>query len=404
MRRPVAFMLVLAACAPRGTATVPAPSGAPIVLLVSIDGFRADYLDRGATPVLDSLAHAGVRARWMEPSFPSKTFPNHYTIVTGLRPDHHGIIANNITDSLLGRFTMSNRAAVRDPRWWGGEPIWVTAERQSVPTGPMFWPGSEAPIEGIHPNHWLAFDGDMPSAARVDTVLSWLGLPEGERPRFLTLYFDIVDHAGHTFGPDAPQVTDSLRAVDQAMRRLSDGLHRMGIADRVNLVVVSDHGMTAVGPDRVIALDDYIDMDDVTVNDWGPAVMLAPKPGRAEAVYRALKGASANLDVYWKGEVPARLAFGTNPRIPAIVAIAHEGWTVTTRARAASVRSGGTHGYDNALPSMRALFVASGPAFHRGVVVAPFGNIQVYDLLARLLGVTPAPNDGSPDSTAMLLR
>lgn len=405
MRPFLALALLAAACAPHSGSPAGAPGATdpPSIILISLDGFRPDYLNRHVTPVLDSLARAGVRAEWMEPSFPSKTFPNHYTIVTGLRPDHHGIIANNMHDSLLGVFSMSIRAAVQDARWWGGEPIWVTAAKAGRTTSAMFWPGSEAPIEGVRATHWLPFDNSFPLAARVDSTLHWLDVPAAERPAILTLYASQMDDAGHRFGPGSSAVTDSLRVVDAMVRRLVDGLHARGLGDRVNIIIVSDHGMAPTGPDKVIALDDYISLDDVQVNDWGPVTMLAPKPGRAEAVYRALKGAHPHYDVYWTRDLPARLAFGTHPRIGSIVGIADDGWTVTTRARAAQVKVGGNHGFDNALASMHALFIASGPAFRHGVVVAPFSNIHVYDLMAHILGLTPAPNDGSLDSVRTML-
>ena len=399
-------MCLLAAlgCAPAGSAPVPAPARPPAIVLVSIDGFRPDYLARGVTPVLDSLAHAGVRAEWLEPSFPTKTFPNHYTLVTGLRPDRHGIIANNITDSVLGRFTMAARDAVRDARWWGGEPIWVTASRAGLRAAPYFWPGSEAPIGGGWASRWMGFDGGFPVAALVDSVIAALDGPAGDAVAFATLYTAAVDHAGHEFGPDSPLVDDSLRAADAMLGRLTRRLHERGLAESVNLIVVSDHGMAPVGPERVIVLDDFVSLDDITVHDWGPAVMIAPRPGRAEAVYRALRGAHPALDVHWKQDVPARLAFGSHPRVPAIVAIAADGWTVTSRARASRVEPGGNHGFDNALPSMRALFVASGPEFRRGAVVAPFSNIHVYELMAHVLGIQAAANQGSLDSVRAVLR
>ncbi|HPF60731.1 MAG: alkaline phosphatase family protein [Gemmatimonadetes bacterium] len=405
MRRLLAFLLLATACSSGGPpATRPGPSDPPVIILVSIDGFRPDYLGRGVTPTLDSLARVGVRAEWMEPSFPSKTFPNHYTIVTGLRPDHHGIIANNIRDSVLGSFSMSNRAAVQEARWWGGEPVWVALEKAGRPASAMFWPGSEAAIGGVHATHWLPFDGRMPEADRVDSLLAWLDVPAARRPGLLTLYTAAVDNAGHAFGPGSPRLADSLALADAMVTRLVAGLRAHRLADRVNLLVVSDHGMAPVGPDRVIALDDYISLDDVTVNDWGPAVMLAPAPGRAAAVYAALRGAHPALDVYWKQDVPGRLEFGTHPRVPAIVAIAREGWTVTSRARIDRVTPGGNHGFDNALPSMRALFLASGPAFRRGVVLPAFPNVDVYPLMMHILGLEPAPNDGSLEPLRAALR
>ncbi len=406
MRFLAAALLVQVAGCAAGTAAsrAPAPASPPVVILVSIDGFRIDYLQRGVTPVLDSLARVGVRADWLEPSFPTKTFPNHYTLVTGLRPDHHGIISNSLHDDLLGRFTMSNRAAVQDARWWGGEPIWVTVQKAGRPASALFWPGSEAAIGGMRPTHWAPFNDRVPLADRVDSTLVWLDVAPERRPAVLTLYASPVDHAGHAFGPDAPEISDSLKVVDEMLRRLSDGLHARHLADQVNLIVVSDHGMSATSPDRVIALDDYISLDDVRIDDWSPVALIAPVAGRDSAVYRALNGAHPALDVYWKGDLPARLAYGTNPRIPAIVAIAHDGWTITSRARARSVRAGGAHGYDNALASMRALFVASGPAFGHGVRVPAFPNVDVYPLITRILGIPAAPNDGDLAPVMSLLR
>lgn len=375
-----------------------------VVILVSLDGFHPDYLARGVTPSLDSLARVGVRAEWMTPSFPTKTFPNHYTLVTGLLPDHHGIVANNMWDDTLGRFTMARRDAVQDARWWGGEPLWVTAERQGIRTAPMFWPGSEAPIGGAMPAIWMRYDGDVPLATRVDSLLAWLTLPDSLRPRFLTLYASDVDHWGHQRGPAAPEVDSALARVDSMIGRLGAGLAARGMSGQVNVIVVSDHGMSATSPERLIALDDYVTMDDLTVVDWTPVGAVTPKPGKLDAVYAALRGAHPHLHVYRRGEVPGQYRFGTHPRVTDLVLIADDGWTITTRDRFASFRAGGTHGYDQTLPSMRAVFLAAGPAFRQGATVPAFSNIHVYALMADILGVRPAPNDGSRDSVRVMLR
>jgi predicted AlkP superfamily pyrophosphatase or phosphodiesterase len=211
------FVLLLSALVLAGPA-----AAAPLTVLVSIDGFRADYLDRGVTPVLSGLAAQGARGA-MRPSFPSKTFPNHYTLVTGLRPDHHGIVENNMEDPAIPgvTFKMSNLAAVADRRWWdGGEPIWVTAERAGIRSATMYWPGSEAEIHGVRPSLWLHFDQNRLSPARVDQTLAWLDLPAEQRPQFVTLYFDEVDTAGHWFGPDSAEVNAAAGRVDQALGRL----------------------------------------------------------------------------------------------------------------------------------------------------------------------------------------
>jgi predicted AlkP superfamily pyrophosphatase or phosphodiesterase len=340
----------------------------------------------------------------MTPSFPTKTFPNHYTLVTGLVPDHHGIVANNMWDDALGRFSMSIREAVRDARWWGGEPIWVTAEKQGRRAAALFWPGAEAMIGGVYASHWLPFDDNFPREARVDSVLTWLDVAPTQRPAFASLYYSDVDHAGHSYNPDSPQVDSALTVVDRMLERLVAGLHARGLVGSVSIIVVSDHGMSATSADRLIALDDYIALDDVTVVDWSPVGAVTPKAGKADAVYRALRDAHPHLHVYRKDDVPARYRFGTHPRVTDLVLIADDGWTITSRERFATFRPGGTHGYDQALPSMRALFVASGPAFRQGAVVAPFSNIHVYELMTHILRLRPAPNDGSLDSVRAMLR
>lgn len=401
-----AFLGLGAACAPTPGPefTSPTAATASTVVLISIDGFRADYLRRGVTPTLDSITRAGVRAEWMSPSFPSKTFPNHYTIVTGLIPDHHGIVANSMWDDDLGRFTMSMRDAVGDARWWGGEPIWVTAEKQGRRAAAFFWPGSEAPIGGVWATHWMPYDDNYPFAARVDSVLAWLDRPAAERPVFATLYYSIVDHAGHNYGPDAPQVDSALAVVDTMLTRFATGLASRGLAEHVNVIVVSDHGMSATSRDRLIALDDYVSMDDVTVVDWSPVGAVNAKPGRLDAVYAALRDAHPNLHVYHKANVPPRYRFGTHARVTDLVLIADDGWSITTRDRFETFRAGGTHGYDATLPSMRALFVASGPAFKNDLVVPSFSNIHVYELMTHILDLKPAPNDGSLDSVRVMLK
>ncbi len=400
-------LCLLAACSGNPT-TQPRPDAAPgggTVLLVSIDGFRWDYLDRAVAPNLQRLARGGVRAQWLTPAFPTLTFPNHYTLVTGLYPEHHGIVANNMRDAVLGRFRLADTVAVRDARWWGGEPIWRTAERQGQRAGAFFWPGSEAAIGGSHPSHWRPYNDTFPNAARVDSVLDWLTLPNGQAPTVVTLYYSDVDHAGHDFGPDTPQADSAIARVDSMIGRLMAGLAARKLNDRVNVIVVSDHGMIATSPARVIKLEDYINLADIDVVDWSPVGTIIPKPGRELAVYQALVKAHPQLSVYRKGEVPARLHFNSHPRITPLVLVAAPGWTITTAARMAGRQmNAGGHGFDPAAREMGALFVASGPAFRQGVTVAPFQNIHVYSLMAHILGITPAPNDGSLDSVRTLLR
>ena len=289
----------------------------PTVILISIDGFRYDYFGKAPTPNLDSLIARGVRARYMVPSFPTKTFPNHYTIVTGLYPAHHGIVANTMwDDDLHATFKMSDRKQVQDARWWGGEPIWVTAQKAGQKTAPMYWPGSEAAIEGRLPTYWEACDEKHKTAFeyRVNKVLSWLDLPAPERPTFLTLYFENVDQAGHDYGPDSPQVVEAIERVDRMIGLLLQGLQARGIEDQVNIVVVSDHGMAACSRQRLIMLDDYVDLSNVIVVDTTPVLAAKAKDGNNAALVARLKRVP-HLTVYTPDTVPQRLHFSGNPRI-----------------------------------------------------------------------------------------
>jgi predicted AlkP superfamily pyrophosphatase or phosphodiesterase len=379
--------------------------GSPIVILVSFDGWRWDYSDRHAVPHLDALAARGVRATKLIPSFPVLTFPNHYTIVTGLYPEHHGIVANNMRDrSLPDRFTMSSNA-VADGRWWGGEPIWATAVRQGRRAATMFWPGSEAAIGGVRPTYFKHYDKAFGTAERTEQILTWLGLPEPKRPSFLTVYFDEVDSAGHDFGPESPELAVATRHLDDALGRIVGGVHALGLDDRTSIVVVSDHGMTPMSYDRVIYLDAYVDLRKVDLLEYGATLQISPRDGDVEGLYRRLHGRHPKLDIYRTKDLPPRLHFSDNRRIPPIVGIPAEGWSVESGERLAREElHAGAHGFLPSSPDMGALFVAAGPSLRRGMVVPPFENVHVYDLLCRLLTITPAKNDGRAAATRGFMR
>jgi len=372
----------------------------PILVLISFDGFRWDYMDRADVPNLKALAKRGIRSQGLVPSFPSKTFPNHYTLVTGLYPDHHGIISNTIRDSIIGeRFTMSSDTA-KDSRWWGGEPLWVTAIRQGRRASSMFWPGSEVQIGGVRPTDWKPFDDNFPNKDRVAQVLKWLSLPEAERPSFITLYFSDVDTAGHTYGPDAWETIAAAEGLDEQLGGLVAGIERLGLTGRTTVIATADHGMSQQALNRKIFIDDYVDQATVDVIDWSPVLQIAPKTGSVDDLYRALYGKHPALSVYRKGELPAALHYGTHPRIAPIVALADDGWSITTHARfeprkGERSQSGGEHGYDPRNRSMHAVFVAAGPGLRIGATVPGFENINVYEFMCRVLGLTPAKNDGS---------
>lgn len=406
----VGTLVTMLACAaqPSARVTAAAPAQRPRVVLIALDGFRADYVDRPGAERLRELAARGVRAERMIPSFPSKTFPNHYTLVTGLTPEHHGIIANVIRDPQLGTFRIADTLAIWEPRWWGGEPIWVTAETQGRRAASYFWPGSEAAIGGVRPTWWYRYDHARPRADRVRRVLEWLAMPADSAPAVITLYFSDTDDDGHAHGPFSAQNDSAIARADSAVGAVMDGIDRLGLRDVVNIVVVADHGMAPSSGERLIVLDDLVERSSIEVVDWTPVATIEARDGDVERVYRALKGRHPHLQVYRRGEVPARLHFNDNPRIAPIIAIADEGWTITERTaltrRGAAAYAGGQHGYDPELPSMGAVFIAAGPGIAERRTVPAFRNVHVYPLLAHLLGLRAAPSDGSLDSVRRVLR
>jgi len=397
-RRPLLLSLLLSIVAV-ASAQGPPPGAItdlkPTVILISIDGFRYDYLEKYSAPNLRHLATTGVRAEAMLPSFPTVTFPNHYSIVTGLYPAHHGIVANEMYDPTLDATFTLNSAAPTEGRWWGGEPIWVTADKQGQKTASVFWPGSGAPIKGMRPDHWEPFDPQVTPAERVAKLLEWLDLPAAERPTFLALYFGEVDHAGHQHGPDSTEVATAISHVDTAIGGLLDGLRQRGINDRVNLIVVSDHGMAQTSPDRVIFLDDYVDLSHARVTTRGALLTMWPAAGETDTVLSKLQKVP-HLRAYRRENVPERWHYSGNARIAPIVAVADEGWTITDHEYAKShPLNPGQHGYDNSLRSMQAIFIAHGPAFKQRTRLPAFSNVDVYELMAHLLHLKPARNDGT---------
>jgi predicted AlkP superfamily pyrophosphatase or phosphodiesterase len=402
------LLLALSACAATPHATTPGHAPAPL-LLVSIDGLGADALGRGDTPNLDRLAAGGVRAQWMRPSYPVLTFPNHYTLATGLRPDRHGVVHNSMNDAALGRFVVADKDAGRVPDWWQGVPLWTSAERAGIATGVWAWPGAAAPRDGVLPRYRHEFDATVPLEARVDRIAGWLRQPEGPRPGFVALYLENVDGAGHDHGPDAPETRAAIRAADAAVGGLLARLDAAGLADRVNVVVVSDHGMAEVPHGYYLAVEDMASFEEAAVVSIGQVIGLAPRAGHEATVEARLAGRHAHYECWRKADIPARLHYGSHPRVPPIVCQMDEGWnalprTVVQRRDADGSHDRGAHGYDPDSPTMRAVFVAHGPAFREGVVLPPFDNVDVYPLLARLLGIAPQPNDGDPATLLPALR
>ncbi len=399
---------------PAITTTGSATNHASPLLLISIDAYRYDYIDRGLSPTLAMLAKNGVQAASMQPSFPTLTFPNHYTLVTGLRPDHNGVVDNTMFDPHLGKFSLGNRKAVSDGRWWEqGIPIWVTADQHGLRTATMFWPGSEAAIHGYRPDHWKPFDDSVTADQRVDQVLVWLDLPPAARPRFLTLYFDAVDHAGHKYGPGSAQEDAALRATDAALARLVQGLKQRGLFQRINLIVLSDHGMAAVPEQNSVLIDQLIPLDQVQVASTGILAGFNPRSDSEQdlanfaAIEQRLEQPQRHMRCWNKRRVPTRLDYGSNPRIPQLLCLANVHWRIiasTNPARLKGSLSVGNHGYDNADPLMQAIFIAHGPAFRAGAKVSAFPNVDVYPLMTHLLGLPATANDGNYDVVKGMLK
>jgi predicted AlkP superfamily pyrophosphatase or phosphodiesterase len=390
----LALLLLSSGCA------TPPPAHRPAsLLLISVDGLRPTDVTPAAMPALSALGDANVRAEGMRPSYPALTFPNHYALVTGLRPDRHGIVHNSMADATLGRFRTSDRAAVETGDWWGGTPVWVSVQRAGLRSATMFWPGSEAEIDGVRPWQWRPYRDGTGAADSVAQVLHWLALPAGERPRFVTMYLDQVDEASHGHGPDSPHAAMARREVDAAIARLLQGLRDAGLADAVNLLVVSDHGFETIPPGHALRVEDMAPADVAEAVSDGQVIGFAPLPGKTAEAERLLLGRHAQYACWRKQELPARWHYGAHPRIPAIVCQMDAGWDALWPKKYATVmrhkdETRGSHGFDPDLPSMRATFIAAGPAFAHGVRLPVFDNVDVYPLLMRLLALPAEPNDG----------
>ncbi len=396
------LLLICAACAPRHVSTAGENAAAPpLTILVSIDGMRPTALRRGDTPRLDALAAQGVSGS-MRPAFPANTFPNHITLVTGLRPDRHGIVDNTMRDPAIPGVTFTTRdpATNRDPRWWdSSEPIWVTAERAGIRTATMFWPGSDAAIRGTRPRDWWTYDTDVSTTQRVDMVLDWARRPVANRPRLILLYFGAVDQRAHNSGFDSPEMRAATREIDAGIGRLVDGLAQM---DRVaNLIIVSDHGMAPVPPEQARPITEVVDtaiMDSITE---GPILDIWPKPGMEAQTAAHLSQPRPHITCLPREKLPARYRFGTHPRVAPWLCMADEGWSFLRNPKPIVK---GEHGYDPDRESMAALFIATGPSFRARTAIPRFDNVNLYPLLARLIDLPPLPNDGDGHALDAALR
>ena len=379
----------------------------PYLILISFDGFHPAYLGRFDLPNFARALRRGVRAEAMMPVFPSLTFPNHYSLVTGLTAERHGLVGNTFYDpERKAVYTFRDRAAVSDGTWYRGEPIWVTAETQGMVSACYFWPGSEAPVKGVHPTVWHAYDASVPNETRVAAVLEWLRRPAERRPHVVTLYFSELDSTSHQHPLDAPAIAGAARSLDRALGALLDGLDALPIRDRVYLLLTSDHGMAETSRAQTVMLDSVVELSRVRVGFTGPIASLHVTDGTDPAAIRDhINGRLRNGRAYVRSEIPERYRY-RDPRVGDIVILMNEGWTVAQmRPLTGLIRERwGLHGWDPALPSMQALFVLTGPGIPPNVRIPPVENIDVYPLMTELLGLRAAAGiDGRPGRIQSLI-
>ncbi len=376
----------------------------PTVILVSFDGFRWDYLHRGITPNLQKIIDNGVHALSLQPSFPSKTFPNHYSIITGMYPQNHGLISNSFYDHVEKDWYGMRR---NENEWYLGEPFWQTAQRNGILAASYFWPGSEQDIESRRPKYFKAYNHDEPYLNRIDGVIEWLKYSEDKRPNFITLYFHDTDSYGHEFGPNSPEINESIKRIDSVTAYLISSLKDNKLSD-VNLIFVSDHGMTEISRERIINIEEMLSGYNCFFEDSGPLMRITPPSEKLEEVFDLLKKNEKNFTAYKRKDVPKHFNYSNHPFIGDIVLIAEMGWSLAdNRALKRMERnySKGDHGYDNHNTDMHGIFIAYGPKFKSSYKTGTLLNIDIYPLLCKIFEIDPRSNiDGSLDRIEFILN
>ena len=360
----------------------------PYVILISADGFRADFTEKYNASFLKTIQQNGVRAKYMQPSFPSVTFPNHYTIVTGLYPSHHGIVDNSFIDKASGQlYSMGNKKMVAEGKWYGGTPLWVLAEQQKMIAASYFWVASEADIQGIKPTYHFIYNEVTPIQKRIETVKNWLSLPEDKRPHLITFYFPDVDHDAHTYGPENPIVQRSVQFVDSSINALQNTLAPLNLP--INYIFVSDHGMTTVDNLNTLGYPIEINKNDFNI-PWGDASLhlYAKDSSKIELSYAALKK-DTSFRTYLFNETPDYWHYKKSDdrynRLGDILLVPNTIHQVFNLGP--TKPTPGKHGFDNKQVDMRATFMAWGPAFKNGLLIEGFENVNVYPLIANILGL-----------------
>jgi predicted AlkP superfamily pyrophosphatase or phosphodiesterase len=386
-----------------GTGGVNAPGQLhkPYLILVSVDGFRWDYMDRLPTPNMQHIAAAGLKAERLLPVFPALTFPNHYSIATGLYPAHHGLVANDFPDPKSNTwYSLKNRESVEDRRFYAGEPMVSAA---------FFFVGTEAPVNGVSPTHWRSYDKKIAGEERVDQVLAWLAQPEPVRPHVYTLYFEEVDDHSHWYGPDSAENIEAISRVDGYIGRLLEGIGKLPFAGEINIILVSDHGQGAYIEDQQpYLLADHVDITDSVIIEGGSYLFLhlnRDDPQRAAAIVAEVNSSWQHGRAYLPGETPAQWHVDDNPRFPDVILMPDAGYAVLSTLEKVGKINAGDHGWAPENPDMHGFFIACGPNITPGLTLGTVNNIDIYPLMLSILGLdAPQTMDGDPDALSAALN
>jgi ectonucleotide pyrophosphatase/phosphodiesterase family protein 5 len=381
----------------------------PYLILISFDGFRWDYVNRGITPNINSLIENGVKALSFEPVFPTKTFPNHISIITGLYPENHGIIFNDFKDPVSNReYRISDSVEVRDSWWYKSEAFWETAGRQGIITASYFWPGSDINLAYSRPDYFYHYEHKRPYDVRVNGVLDWLQLSYDQRPHFVTMYFDLTDGVGHRFGPNSPEIDVAISSLDSTLGKLLSGLEEIQMRDSVNIVLVSDHGLTEVNFEKIINVEKMLEGYQFISSNSGPVMMISADKGDINEIYSLLKSSENHYKVYLKNDIPSYYHFSKSPLIYEVLIVADIGWSVITEKDLKWMKPekyNGNHGYDNHHLDMHGIFIAAGPQFKNNYKTGTINCLDVYPLLCKIFNIIPNNNiDGKLDRIEFILN
>ncbi len=377
------------------------------VILISFDGFRWDYLNRGISPNLEKLRNEGISTLSLRPAFPTKTFPNHISLITGMYVENHGIISNHFHDCCHNlTYSMADTNSIRESRWYLGEAFWETAERNGIKTASYFWPGSELRLDYRRPSYYYKYDHNRHYEKKINGIIEWLKLPIEKRPHFITLYFHETDTYAHDYGVNSDEVNSAIKHLDSVTGFLVSELEKINMKDSVNIIIVSDHGMTDISIDRIINIESMIEDYDCKFADDGPYLQVMPNEDKIKDVYNILKKNENNYRVYLKEEMPGYYHYNKHPYIYPIIVIADIGWSVSTNRRSSWLgRARANHGYDRNHIDMHGIFIANGPSFKSNYKTGTLWNIDLYPLLCKIFQIQPRSNvDGNIERIGFILK